>query len=272
MGAFMSDVVTETIEKITIIQFNRPQALNALDPPAIQLFQEALLNFREHPQLWVAIITGTGDRGFCTGADLKKTLPPSDSFASAYFLPERQSIEKGMYIRGLDITKLNIDKPIIAAVNGHAVGGGLEIALSCDIRIASENATFGLGEVKVGSIPALGGIQRLIRGIPMSIAMRMLLTGERIDAKEAHRIGLISNVFPLAHLKTEALALAGRICQNGPLAVRAVKRLTQWGLNMPLDQAIGLEQLMWGVLRDTEDRIEGRVAFEQKREPQYKGR
>ena len=267
----MSGIVFEKKKHIGIISLNRPKALNALDPPSIQLFQKALIKFRDDPDLWVAILTGTGDRGFCTGADLKKTLPPTDSFAYAYFLPEKESIEKGMYIRGLDITKLNIEKPIIAAINGHAVGGGLEIALTCDMRIASQNATFGLVEVKVGSIPALGGIQRLIRGVPMAVAMRMLLAGERIDAEEAYRIGLISDVYPLDHLVPEAFKLAERVCENGPLAVRAVKCLTQWGLNMPLNQAIDVEQLMWGVLRDTKDRIEGRIAFEQKRKPQYKG-
>lgn len=268
----MSAIVFEKKERIAIIRLNRPQALNALDPPSIRLFQKALIEFRDDPDLWVAVITGTGDRGFCTGADLKKTLPPKDTFAYAYFLPEKESIDKGMYIRGLDITKLNIEKPIIAAVNGHAVGGGLEIALTCDMRIASENATFGLVEVKVSSIPALGGIQRLIRGVPMAVAMRMLLTGERINAQEAHRVGLISDVYPLQELVPEAMKLAERICENGPLAVQAVKRLTHWGLNMPIDQAIDVEQIMWGVLRDTEDRIEGRVAFEQKRKPKYKGR
>jgi len=268
----LSSIIYEKKGKIALIKFNRPQALNALDPPSIQLFQEILVDFRDDTGLWTAVITGSGDRGFCTGADLKKTLPPQDNFASAYFLPEKESIEQGMYIRGLDITKLNIEKPIIAAVNGHAVGGGLEIALTCDLRIASENATFGLVEAKVASIPALGGIQRLIRGVPMAVAMKMLLTAERIDAKEAHRVGLVSDVYPLPDLLPEAFKIAERICENGPLAVRAVKRLTQWGLNMPIDQAISLEQLMWGVLRDTADRIEGRVAFEQKRKPQYKGR
>lgn len=268
----MSSIVYEKMEKIAVIKFNRPEVLNALDPPSIQLFEEALIDFRDDPDLWVAVITGSGDRSFCTGADLKKTLPPQENFASTYFLPDRKSIEKGMYIRGLDITRLNIDKPLIAAINGHAVGGGLEIALSCDLRIASDNATFGLVEVTIASIPALGGIQRLIRGIPMAAAMKMLLTGDRIDAREAYRIGLVSDVYRLSDLVPEAFKLAERICQNGPLAVRAVKRLTQWGLNIPLDQAIGIEQLMWGILRDTEDRVEGRVAFQQKRKPKYRGR
>jgi E-phenylitaconyl-CoA hydratase len=268
----MSSIIYEKKGKIALIRFNRPKALNALDPQSIQLFQEALIDFRDDSGLWAAIITGSGDRGFCSGADLKKTIPSQEKFSYTYFLPEKESIEQGMYIRGLDITSLNIDKPLIAAINGHAVGGGLEIALTCDLRIASENATFGLMEVKVASIPALGGIQRLIRGIPMAVAMKMLLTGERIDAHEAYRVGLVSNVYHLRELVPKAMKLAEGICENGPLAVRAVKRLTQWGQNMPLDQAVGLEQLMWGVLRDTKDRIEGRIAFEQKRRPQYKGR
>ena len=267
----MSSIVYEKKDRIALIKLNRPEVLNALDPQSIQLFQNALIDFRDDSSLWTAIITGTGDRGFCTGADLKSTLPPEEKFAHAYFLPEKESIGQGMYIRGLDITSLSIEKPIIAAINGHAVGGGLEIALTCDMRLASENATFGLVEVKVASIPALGGIQRLIRGVPMAVAMKMLLTGERIDADEAYRIGLVSNVYPLPELLPKAFKLAERVCENGPLAVRAVKRLVQWGQNMPLDQAIELEQLMWGVLRDTDDRIEGRVAFEQKRRPQYKG-
>ncbi|MFH1977362.1 MAG: enoyl-CoA hydratase-related protein [Pseudomonadota bacterium] len=267
----MSSIIFSKTNKIATLKFNRPEVLNSLDPQAMKNFRECLIEFRDDSDLLVCIITGAGDKSFCTGADLKKTLPPRSSFASAFFRSEAESIEQGLYIRGLDITGMKINKPIIAAINGFAIGGGLEIALNCDIRIASDNASLGLSEAKVGSIPAIGGIQRLFRYIPTSLAMQMLLTGERISAAEAYRVGLVSKVCPLNELLQESYRIAEKICENGPISIQAIKYLIRKGLNMPLDEAIALEQMMWGLIRDTEDRIEGRNAFEQKRKPVFKG-
>jgi E-phenylitaconyl-CoA hydratase len=161
---------------------------------------------------------------------------------------------------------------LIAAVNGHAVGGGLELALACDLRIASENATFGLPEVRLATIPAVGGIQKLMRAVPSAVAAKMLLTGRRISAEEALRYGLVTDVVPLRGLRDHAKALAEEIASNGPLATQAVKMLIHRGMNMPFDEAVALEQLLWLLLRDTADRTEGRRAFVEKRQPQYQGR
>jgi E-phenylitaconyl-CoA hydratase len=177
-----------------------------------------------------------------------------------------------MYIRHMQISRLGITKPMIAAINGHAFGGGMEIALGCDLRIASSNATFALSEVKVGTIPALGGIQWLLRALPTAVAMKMLLTGERIDAAEAKRVGFVSDVYEPGNLIKEAQELARKICANAPLAVRAVKYLATRGWNMSFDEAVSTEELLWGILRNTHDRIEGRAAFTEKRPPKYEGR
>ncbi len=164
------------------------------------------------------------------------------------------------------------DKPIICAINGYALGVGLELALACDIRIAVETARFGLPEVRVGSIPGAGGTQRLPRMVGMGDALLMLLTGDHIDSAEALRIGLINRVVPADRLMEEAVGIAGRIAANAPLSVRAVRRLALQGTDLPLEAAIRAERHVWGLLRDTEDRIEGRRAFQQKRKPVYHGR
>jgi E-phenylitaconyl-CoA hydratase len=263
-------VVTED-EPVWTIRLNRPERLNALNPEAIALFREGMIRFRDCASARVCILTGTGPRSFCTGADLRDTLPPSRSFASAMFAQDEESIESGNYIRGLDLVRIGLGKPVIAAINGYAVGGGLEIALACDIRLCSNNASFGLPEVRIGSIAAVGGIQQLMRSVPHSAAMTMILTGGRIDADKAARFGIVSEVMPLEDLMPRALELAREIAANAPLAVQAARLLALQGADMTLQQAMLLEQLAWGVLRDTEDRIEGRKAFTEKREPQFKG-
>lgn len=248
---------------IATIRLNRPEAMNAIDPETRAELHEAWRRLREDDSIRVAILTGTGERAFCAGADLKKTMPPKESFAAG-------SIGRGHADHML--AGMECDKPLIAAVNGFALGGGLELALACDIRIASSNARFGLSEVRVGSIPGAGGSARLPRMIGHSTAMLMLLTGDPIDAQEALRTGLVSAVVAPDELMGKALAIAERIAANAPLSVRAVKRLARTGQDMPLPAAIEMERMMWGALRDTEDRIEGRRAFQEKRKPVYHGR
>ena len=160
----------------------------------------------------------------------------------------------------------------MCAINGYALGGGLELALACDIRIAAPHARLGLPEVKVGTIPGAGGTQRLPRMVGGSDAMMMLLTGEPIDAVEALRLGLISRIVPADDLVAQAQAIARRIADNAPLSVRAIKRLVRSGAAMPLSEALQLERMLWGLLRHTEDRAEGRRAFAEKRRPNFVGR
>jgi E-phenylitaconyl-CoA hydratase len=190
-------------------------------------------------------------------------MPPRESFAELTF----NAGTLDTLIAGMDT-----DKPLICAINGFAMGGGLELALACDIRIASSNAQFALPEVRVGSIPTAGGTQHLPRAIGMSDAMLMLLTGDRMDAQEALRIGLVSKVVAPELLLSGAREIALRIAANAPLAVRAVKRLVRDGLDMPRPAALTMERYGWGLLRDSADRIEGRLAFQQKRAPRYEGR
>jgi E-phenylitaconyl-CoA hydratase len=264
-------IETEQIDDILIVRLNRPEAYNALDPDSMMLLRDTLVRFRDDPDLAVAIITGAGERAFCTGADLKRTTAPDRPYAVAHLAPYEVGVREGAYVRAIAINELSIPKPIIAAINGHALGAGLEIALECDLRIASPNATFGLPEARWASIPAVGGTSQLLRAVPRAVAMKMLLTGERIDAAEAHRVGLISDVVDVPELIAAALALAHRITANGPLAVRAIKSTAVRSFDLPLSQSIAAEQLMWGLLRDTADRTEGRRAFAERREPQYGG-
>ncbi len=248
---------------VATITLDRPEAMNAIDPETRAELRSIWAEVGSNDAIRVAILTGAGDKAFSTGSDLKKTMPPKESFAELAF---------GRTQSDSSIAGMKIAQPIICAINGHAVGGGLELALACDIRIASSTASFGLSEVRIGSIPSGGGTQRLPRAIGSSSAMLLLLTGDRIDADEALRIGLISRITPPMDLLATAQSMARRIASNAPLAVRAVKRLVREGMDMPLEGAIELERYAFGVLRDTQDRIEGRRAFQEKRTPQYHGR
>lgn len=254
-----------------LVRINRPEALNALDVDTMRELNQALREFRDDPELLVGVLTGAGTRAFCAGADLKRTLPPDASFARAYLGSYDQAVADGMYVRAITISELAIGKPLIAAVNGHALGAGTEIALDCVLRIASDNATFGLPEARWASIPGVGGASKLLRAVPPAIAMKMILTGDRIDAAEAHRVGLVSEVVPADVLLDHALQLAERIAANGPLAVKALTGLAARTHDLPLSQSVAFEQLLWGLLRDTPDRVEGRTAFAERRTPNYAG-
>jgi E-phenylitaconyl-CoA hydratase len=255
-------VVVDMKEGVATITIARPDAMNALDPEALDLLNEAFQDVNVDNNVRAVILTGAGTAAFCTGSDLKKTMPPKESFAELTF---------GRVQRYYPFAGVDIDKPVVCAVNGYALAGGMELALACDIRIASSNAQFGQSEVRVGSIPAAGGTQRLPRIVGLSDAMLMMLTGDRIDAQEALRIGLVSKVVPPGELMDAANAIARRIVENAPLAIRAVKKLVRDGIEMPLGAAIQAEQYVLGVIRDTHDRIEGRKAFQEKRKPAFNG-
>jgi len=256
-------VLYEAADRVATITLNRPEALNSLDPESLFELNDAFQRANAEAEVRVVILTGTGGKAFCTGSDLKKTMPPKESFAELTF-----GRPKWLY----PFAGMEIDKPTICAVNGYALAGGMELALACDIRIASTNAQFGQSEVRVGSIPAAGGTQRLPRTIGRSDAMLMMLTGNSISAEEALRIGLVSRIVPPGDLIAVAREIALRIAENAPLAVRAVKRLVGDGMDMPLFAAIQAEQFALGLLRDSEDRLEGRRAFQEKRKPNYQGR
>lgn len=256
-------VHVEVENYIATVTLNRPEAMNSVDPETRDELYQLWERLRTDQEIRVAIITGAGEKAFCTGADLKKTMPPRESFAQLSF---------GVNRPGTMMHGFGCDTPVICAVNGYALGGGMELALACDICICSDNATFGLTEARIGSIPGSGGIQRLPRTVSKSDAMYMLLTGDTVDANEALRMGIVSRVVPRQDLMSTAHTIAKRIAENAPLSVRAIKRQAIKGLDMPLEHALEMDRYAYGLLRDTEDRIEGRVAFQQKRPPRYHGR
>ncbi len=247
--------------RIATFTINRPEVMNSLNLEVFLQLHEALVDFRDDPELWVGIITGAGERAFCAGVDIKQGLP---------FMRElriRPWAMPATILRGLDLWK-----PIIAAVNGYALGGGLEVALACDIRIASENATFGTPEIILGTMPGLGATQRLPRMIPWCKAAEILLMGRPIDAHEAYRIGLINKVVPQDKLMATAKEWAETICQAGPLGVRGAKEAMIRGSSVPLEEGLRLESAIFNYLGGTEDSAEGGKAFREKRKPDFKGK
>ena len=247
--------------RIAIFTFNRPEARNAMNVETYRELQKAMVDFRDDPDLWVGIITGTGDRAFSAGADIKDTLP---------FLKEHRG--KPWAMPAIPMRGLELWKPLIAAINGLALGGGLEIALACDIRIAAENARFGQPEVNIGMMAGAGGTQRLPRMIPWCKAAEILLMGRPIDAQEAYRIGLVNKVVPLEQLMLTAKEWAEIICQAGPLAIRASKEAMIKGYGMTLEDGLRLEFSLVNYVMGTEDFAEGTTAFVEKRKPVYKAK
>ncbi len=248
--------------RIAIITINRPQALNALSVEVWQEMREAMIDFRDNPELWVAIITGAGDRAFSAGADIKGFRQSTAEEAEKAGKQEEEE----------PVRPDTIWKPFIAAIHGYALGGGLELAMECDIRIAAENAKMGQPEINIGFMPGAGGTQRLPRFVPRAVAAEMLLTGNFIDAQEALRVGLVSRVVPRDKLMDTAKEIANTICGRGPLGVRASKEAMIEGYSMPLKEGLQLERKLSAHLRTTDDFIEGARAFAEKRPPQYKGK
>lgn len=272
MSGQYKKIILERQGRIAIITINRPEVRNAVDPETIDELARALAEFRDDPKLWVGVLTGTGDKAFSAGFDL--------SSASALFggggsggggegigaMPSMGRIFYGVS-KGLELWK-----PTIAAINGLALGGGLEIALACDLRVAAEHATFGLPEVRWSLIAAGGGLARLPRAIPLAKAMEIILLGQRMSAQEALHYGLVNKVVPLDQVMPSAMEWANRICELGPLAVRASKECALKGLDTNLEDAMRLDEYLLVRLLQTEDIKEGPTAFLQKRKPEFKGR
>lgn len=248
--------------EIGILTINRPKALNALNIETLKDIQMGIQEVKDHQETKVLILTGAGEKAFVAGADIME-------------MKDMTSIE------ALNFSKLghftlkmiqDLDRPVIAAVNGFALGGGTEIALACDFIYASENARFGLPEVTLGIFPGFGGTQRLPRLIGKGKAKELILTGKMITAQEAFQMGIVNKVVPHASLMEETKKVANQIAANGAVGVRLAKMVVDAGFNMDLAEACSLESYAFSLGFTTEDQKEGMTAFIEKRKPNFKGR
>lgn len=245
---------------IAVITINREERLNALDSWTSSEMYRAFEDFRDDNDLRVAILTGVGEKSFSTGMDLVATARGENQF-------DGRPVPFGGFTK-----RMPIYKPIIAAINGFCLAGGMELALACDIRICTPDARFGLPEVRWAIIPGAGGTQRMPRAIPQAWANYLILTGEQMDAETARQIGLVSHIVEREELMDRALQIAGVICERGPLAVRAAKEAILRGQDMPLDHGMAYEDVLLARVFASDDAKEGPRAFAEKRKPDYKGR
>lgn len=259
-------IIVEKKEHLTIVTINRPERMNALHAPAHKELHATMNEFSDDPDQWVCIMTGTGEKAFSAGNDLKYQ---AEHHGSSVMRDGMKGVTTGF--AGIT-ARFDCFKPIIAAVNGFALGGGLEIALACDIIIAAEGATFGLPEPRVGLMAGAGGVHRLPRQIPYHAAMGVLLAGKRLSALEAYNWGLVNEVVPLDKLMETAEHWAHECMKGAPLSLQATKEATTLGLAMSLEEALSTQFPVSLKMSQSEDLIEGPRAFSEKRPPNWKGR
>ena len=260
--------VTESVlkveyeDKVAILTLNRPEIMNSINFEMLHAFTKEIESIRFNTDIRVVIITGAGERAFCAGADLKEraTLTP-------------EQVKQFIYtIRTLFSNIESLNKPVIAAVNGVALGGGTELALAADIRIASMNASMGLTETRLAIIPGAGGTQRLPRLVGRGKAKELIFTGRRVDAREALDIDLVNSICEPDLLMDEAMKMAAMICEAGPIAIEQAKYAIDAGLETDLKTGLAIESNAYWITIPTEDRLEGLAAFREKRKPIYKGK
>ena len=246
---------------VALITISRPERLNALDAQHYSDLADAWITVRDDTSIRAAVVTGAGERAFTVGADLKSFIPQVPQLSDFWATQRGQLLNRG----------LEVWTPVIAAVNGYCLGGGMTLLLATDVRVAATHATFGLPEVKRGVLPANGGTQRILDQLPFAIGMEMLLTGEPIDAETALRWGVVNHVVPAGELLATALEYAGRIAGNAPLAVRAAKELAYRSRDLDLAAGLRLEQSIARIVRESDDAREGATAFAEKRAPDFRG-
>lgn len=252
----------DLIGSTALITINRPHVLNAMDAEAYAQLSARWIEVRDNDAIRAVVITGAGERAFTAGADVKSYFNRTSELSDLWNTQDRPLLNRG----------LEVWKPVIAAVNGICLGGGVTLLLATDIRLATPDATFGLSEVKRGVIAANGGTQRLLDQLPYPIAMEMLLTGDAWDAARAERWGLINRIVAREDLIASALQIAAQIGANAPLAVQATKELAVRSRDLDLASGLRMEQLVLETLRKSEDGVEGVAAFRDRREPRYVGR
>ena len=257
-----SNILFEKKNSIAYVTVNRPKVLNALNMATMEELRTAFHEIKNDDTVRVVILTGSGEKAFIAGADISE-LAKHDAVSGKEYTHRGQSV--------LNLIE-NLGKPVIACINGFALGGGCEIAMACTMRLASEAAKLGQPEVKLGIIPGYGGTQRLPRLIGKGLAMQFLLTGEMISAQEAHRIGLVNEVTTPSELISRAEAIAQKIIANGPLAVQYTMEAVNKGMETPLAEGLYLEATLFGIACATEDKKEGTSAFLEKRQAQFKGK
>jgi enoyl-CoA hydratase len=268
----MAVVEFEVEDHIARLTINRPKARNAMSPEVMVRLHDAWQEVRDSEAIRVAVLTGTGDKAFCSGADLALTAP----LVTGARQVEDEWDERLLQILGSDegLFLINRDtvKPVIAAINGHAIAGGMELVFGCDIRVTVPDAKFGLQEVKWGLFPAGASTVRLPRQIPHAVAMELLLTGDLITAQKAHALGFVNHVVDASELLPAALTIARKIADNGPLAVRAIRRSARDCAGQTETQALETEAELAKSVVDSEDAREGPRAFMEKRKPVFRGR
>jgi len=247
---------------VALITLNRPERLNAMDAEAYRQLSEAWTRVRDDGDIRVAVVTGAGEKSFTTGADLKSFVTDPGDLSGFWNTQKDQLLNRG----------LEVWKPVVSAINGYCLGGGMTLMLATDIRIAAEHATFALAEVKRGIVAANGGTQRVLAQLPYAVGMELLLTGDRWDAATAERWGLINKVVPLERLMETAMDYAWRISQNAPLALQAAKELAVRARDMDIASGLRMEQAINRLLQFSEDAKEGPAAFAEKRPARFEGR
>lgn len=258
-------ILYEQRDHVAKVTLNRPEVLNAIHPPMAEELADAWERIRDDDSVWVGVLTGSGARAFCAGADLKWRAAAGEA-ARSHNRAEASGAARG-FQRGRDCYK-----PLLAVVNGYAVGGGLELVLGCDLVVAAEHAQLGLPEARRGLLADAGGIHKLVRRLPWSAAMQLILTGELISAEEARRIGLVNQVVPADGLQAAAEQWVEAILACAPLALQAGKEAAVRGLELPLWEAVNTRFPLAERMYESEDFIEGPKAFAEKRKPVWKGK
>ena len=255
-------VLEERRDRVALLTLNRPEVMNSFNFAMLRSLKERIEALHFDPEVRVVIVTGAGEKAFCAGADLKERATYT----------EQQVREFIFTIRNLFTFIEFLNKPVIAAVNGIALGGGTELALACDMRIAAANASMGLTETRLAIIPGAGGTQRLPRLVGRGKAKELIFTGRRVDAQEGAQIGLVNKICQPEALMDECMAMAAMICETGPIAVQQAKYAINYGLETDLHTGLAIESNAYWVTIPTEDRLEGLAAFREKRKPVYRGK